>query len=69
MKCLEEERKKKCDFSLIISLESLINQSVWGWDRVLSVTMSQVYQRFKSYTYVIGPCTKENLSKNNDTKM
>ena len=31
--------KKICEFPLIISLESLINQSVWEWDGVLSVTM------------------------------
>ena len=37
MKWSEEERKKY-EFSLIISLESLINQSVWGWGGVLSVT-------------------------------
>ena len=33
------EKGKKKEFSLIISLESLINQSVWGWGGVLSVTM------------------------------
>ena len=34
-----ERKKKKNEFSLIISLESLINQSVWGWGGVLSVTL------------------------------
>ena len=33
-----EKEKNIYEFSLIISLESLINQSVWGWGGVLSVT-------------------------------
>ena len=32
------EKKNIYEFSLIISLESLINQSVWGCGRVISVT-------------------------------
>ena len=35
----EREREKKNGFSLIISLELLINQSVWGWSGVHSVTV------------------------------
>ena len=35
-----KKREKIYEFSLIISLESLINQSVWGWGGVLFVTMS-----------------------------
>ena len=35
----EREREKKYEFSLIIFLESLINQSVWGWGGVILVTL------------------------------
>ena len=35
---IRRREKEKNEFSLIISLESLINQSVWGWGGVLSVT-------------------------------
>ena len=35
--------KKIYEFSLIISLESLINRSVWGWGGVFSVT-SGIYK-------------------------
>ena len=35
---IRREKGKKYEFSLINSLESLINQSVWGWGRVLSFT-------------------------------
>ena len=34
------KREKYVNFSLIISLESLINQLVWGWGGVLSVIPS-----------------------------
>ena len=36
---IRRREKKKKEFSLIISLESLINQSVWGWAGILSVTI------------------------------
>ena len=33
-------REKKNEFSLIIPLEVLINQSAWGWGGVVSVTIA-----------------------------
>ena len=35
---IRRKEEKIYKFSLIISPESLINQSVWGWGGVLSVT-------------------------------
>ena len=36
---IRRREKEKKEFSLIISLESLINQSVWEWGGFLSVTV------------------------------
>ena len=50
------EKKKIYEFSLIISLESLINQSVWGWGGVLSVTMYSVCKCFSNLLHCLFVC-------------